>query len=36
MKPVEELAPGLWSWTVPRGGIPQTMTALLVDQPHLQ
>ena len=27
MRPVEELAPGLWSWTAPRGGIPETMTA---------
>jgi glyoxylase-like metal-dependent hydrolase (beta-lactamase superfamily II) len=24
---LEELAPGLWRWTVPRGGIPPTMTA---------
>jgi glyoxylase-like metal-dependent hydrolase (beta-lactamase superfamily II) len=27
MPPIDELAPGLWRWTAPRGGIPTTMTA---------
>jgi glyoxylase-like metal-dependent hydrolase (beta-lactamase superfamily II) len=27
MSPIDELAPGLWRWTAPRGGIPATMTA---------
>jgi glyoxylase-like metal-dependent hydrolase (beta-lactamase superfamily II) len=27
VRPVEQLAPGLWSWTVSRSGIPETMTA---------
>jgi hypothetical protein len=27
MTPLDELAPGLWQWQEPRGGIPPTMTA---------
>lgn len=27
MRAIDEPAPGLWSWTAPRGGIPTTMTA---------
>jgi glyoxylase-like metal-dependent hydrolase (beta-lactamase superfamily II) len=27
LDPLDELAPGLWRWAAPRGGIPPTMTA---------